>query len=741
MSSNENFPFPDDVPEMPWAEATPRSRAGTLGFSAFLHALRRHWVLATAIGFACALVAGPVVWLAVGPTYTASAYLQISEQEQHLIVEGPRSPRDAFEIYKNTQEQILTSPLVLNAALRPFTDEDGKLIEPEKFSMLAGEIDKARWLADELVVRFPGEAEIMEVSLTDDNREEATMLVNAIVDAYMNQVVDAEGRQKRARLTEIQNAHSQKTLDIRRERAQLESLARVLGTADEEARALRQRIAIQEWADFQRQLAQTVFALRQATGALAAQDALLTSIKDRPVTKPELDRYLNQDAYARQVATELAYYNMNQQYTQGILAPGIRSRQGMQRSQDQARVGMQYAELEQNMAAEIRAMLAVEIQEERNRLQYEVESLTAQKEQLETEVAQKKTTAEDLGQVDIEYQMKLADIDDLEASLRRLAEEKEKITVELASPSRIRRRSRAEVPMSEANFVPRVGLTVFAILLGLVFPAGCIGWWDMLKGRINSAEDVRRLGMTVIGAVPMIPARIARQTGMPSKRGQTWMMRLAESIDSIVARLLRTAELQQHRVILITSPSGGEGKTTLATRLATSLAQNGRRTVLVDFDLRRPAVDGVFGLSAEPGVCEILRRQSDLAAALQTTGVENLSALAAGRWQRRVILTALANGGAGPILEGLRQQFEFVIIDASPVLPVADTRFVSQHVDTAILSVFRDVSEVLKIKSTREILDSFGVGTVEAVVTGPAETLRKTTVEEETEEPAEQPAA
>ncbi|HUT09883.1 MAG TPA: AAA family ATPase [Thermoguttaceae bacterium] len=741
MSSSENFPFPDDMPEAPWAEATPRSRAGTIGFSAFLHALRRHWVLATAIGVACALVAGPAVWLAVGPTYMASAYLQISEQPQYIIAEGPRSPRDAFEIYINTQEQILTSPLVLTAALRAFPDQDGKLIEPEKFSMLAGEVDKIRWLADELVVRFPGQAEIMEVSLTDDNKEEATLLVNAVVDAYMAEVVDAEGRQKRQRLTEIQTAHGQKTIDVRRERAQLESLARVLGTADEEARALRQRIAIQEWADFQRQLAQTMFTLRQATGALAAQGALLASIQDRPITKPELDRYLNQDVYARQVATELAYHNMNQQYTQGILAPGTKSRQGMQRFQDQARVSMQYAELERNMAAEVRAMMAVEIQEERNRLQYEVDSLTGQKTQLEAEVAQKKAIAEDLGQVDIEYQMKLADIADIEASLRRLAEEREKIAVELDSPSRIRQRGRAEVPKSEANFVPRVGLTTFAMLLGLVFPAGGIGWWDMRKGRINSAEDVRRQGIDVIGSVPMIPARIARQMGTPSKRGQTWMMRLTESVDSIVARLLRTAELEQRRVILITSPSGGEGKTTLATRLATSLAHNGRRTVLVDFDLRRPAVDGVFGLSSEPGVCEILRRQSDLEAALQKTGVENLSAVTAGRWQRDVTMNALANGGAGPILDGLREQFEFVIIDAGPVLPVADTRFVSQHVDAAILSVFRDVSEAPKIESAREILEAFGVGTVEAVVTGPTDTLRESTVEDESEQPAQQPAA
>jgi polysaccharide biosynthesis transport protein len=59
------------------------------------------------------------------------------------------------------------------------------------------------------------------------------------------------------------------------------------------------------------------------------------------------------------------------------------------------------------------------------------------------------------------------------------------------------------------------------------------------------------------------------------------------------------------------------------------------------------------------------------------------------------------------------------VVDTSPILPVADARFVSQHVDSVVLSVFRDVSEAPKIQATCEILAAFGVHAVEAVVTGP----------------------
>ena len=133
--------------------------------------------------------------------------------------------------------------------------------------------------------------------------------------------------------------------------------------------------------------------------------------------------------------------------------------------------------------------------------------------------------------------------------------------------------------------------------------------------------------------------------------------------------------------------------------------------------MRRPGLDGVFGVPPEPGVCEALRGEGDLAGMIHPTGTDTCRVLPAGRCDRQA-MAALANGGAGPLFKQLREKYDFVIIDSSPILPVADTRFVSQHADTVVLSVFRDVSEVPKIQATCEILDAFGVRDLEAVVTG-----------------------
>ena len=211
----------------------------------------------------------------------------------------------------------------------------------------------------------------------------------------------------------------------------------------------------------------------------------------------------------------------------------------------------------------------------------------------------------------------------------------------------------------------------------------------------------------MIGWMPLIPARVIRRLGSPSRRNKTWHMRLTESVDGIAARVLRKAEMEQCRVIMVSSAAGGEGKTTLATQLAMSLARAGRRTVLVDFDLRRPAFDEVFGLPLEPGVCEVLRQQ-DAVSAFVHHAADNLAVVTAGRWDRTA-LASLSNGAAAAMFKQLREDYDFVVVDTSPILPVADARFVSQHVDSVVLSVFRDISEAPKIEAACEILAAFGV--------------------------------
>jgi succinoglycan biosynthesis transport protein ExoP len=190
-----------------------------------------------------------------------------------------------------------------------------------------------------------------------------------------------------------------------------------------------------------------------------------------------------------------------------------------------------------------------------------------------------------------------------------------------------------------------------------------------------------------------------------------------ESIDATRLVLLHTARLESLQVLLMTSAFGGEGKTTLSSHLAVNLATVGYRTLLIDADLRRPAVHKVFRQPRQPGLCEVLRGEIDVSEAVQAGPVDGLSLLLAGDslGQPAKLLT---QGGLGKLLPALRKQYDYVLVDSAPVLPVADSQCICQYVDGVILSVLRGVSRLPAVHAACERLGTLQIRLLGAVVQG-----------------------
>src|SRR5262249_4517959 len=237
--------------------------------------------------------------------------------------------------------------------------------------------------------------------------------------------------------------------------------------------------------------------------------------------------------------------------------------------------------------------------------------------------------------------------------------------------------------------------------------------------RIHSADEVvQSLGLRLVGAVPPLP-----QDGHNHFAGGGFELdagehNLLESIDGIRTVLLRHASVNATRVVMVTSAISGEGKTTLAAHLATSLARAGRRTLLMDCDLRRPAAHQLFEQALQPGLSEVLLKEVLLAEAVRpTTALEGLFLLPAGQWDREV-LQALAQEGLQKVFEQLRQEFDFIVVDSSPVLATTDPLLVGQNVDGVILSLLRDVSQIPPVNAAAQRLASLGIRVLGAVVNG-----------------------
>jgi capsular exopolysaccharide synthesis family protein len=138
------------------------------------------------------------------------------------------------------------------------------------------------------------------------------------------------------------------------------------------------------------------------------------------------------------------------------------------------------------------------------------------------------------------------------------------------------------------------------------------------------------------------------------------------------SKLLRLAEQRPLRTLVITSAIPGEGKTTTAMHLAAALAQAiGRKTVLIDCDLRRPRLHKLYGRAASPGLTDVLAGRAALADALQPLEADRLWLIPAGRPARNPS-ELIGSEAMAQTLARLSAQFGTVLLDAPPVLPLAD---------------------------------------------------------------------
>jgi capsular exopolysaccharide synthesis family protein len=245
--------------------------------------------------------------------------------------------------------------------------------------------------------------------------------------------------------------------------------------------------------------------------------------------------------------------------------------------------------------------------------------------------------------------------------------------------------------------------------------------------RIQTPEEVATgLGMRVVGAIPALTGPALGRLVASAEAYDGCENSLLESIDAIRTTLLRDPHAEQSRVILITSAVAGEGKTTVASNLATSLGRAGRKTLLVDCDLRCPSAHQLFEQTLQPGLSEVLLGEVPPADAIRpTTAIEGLWLMPAGHWDREV-LQALARQGVQEIFNRLKEDFDFIVVDSHPVLPATDTMLIAQYADAVILALMRDLSQAPRVHAAAQRLASLGVRVLGTVVNGIPEEVYET---------------
>ena len=251
--------------------------------------------------------------------------------------------------------------------------------------------------------------------------------------------------------------------------------------------------------------------------------------------------------------------------------------------------------------------------------------------------------------------------------------------VELSSGGGAEVLSTAWVPDTPVS--PNVPLNLaVALIVGLFLGSALAFVRDYFDDSIKTKEMVDRVtGVTTLGLIPKVSG------------GSDLVTVTHPSAPAAEAfRLLRTSVKflgieRQVRVVQVTSPSPGEGKTMVAVNLAVAFAQSGDRVVLVGGDLRRPRMEEVLDVPLTPGLTAVLIGDVTLPQAIQTAeGVPNLSVLPAG-YPPPNPSELLSGERARRLIDVLGQTYDVVVIDCPPVLPVTDSLVLARMADTTLL--------------------------------------------------------
>ncbi len=247
-------------------------------------------------------------------------------------------------------------------------------------------------------------------------------------------------------------------------------------------------------------------------------------------------------------------------------------------------------------------------------------------------------------------------------------------------------------------------MVTHAGFMGLVLGLGIIFLLILRDDRFTSiAEVTERFGDNVVGQVPEMPEPSAAAP-LPLLGHNDDRHMFAESYRNLRSALLYVAvDGRRPRVILITSAVPNEGKSTVATNLARTMALGGSKVLLVDADLRKGHIHERLKLSAKPGLSELLQQPQDPAPFIQATDLENFLFLPRGGISRNpgdLFLNSAFDG----LLGKLREQYDYIIVDSSPVFAADDAATLAPKMDGTLFIVRSRFSNARVVREALDVL-------------------------------------
>jgi polysaccharide biosynthesis transport protein len=700
--------YPSPIPSMSISMPPrgPEILSGPLNQTWLMNCLRRKWLSALLLGTLAAVVVGVLLLYLFPLSSQIIAYLQVeSEQEGDIFGDSGRVNPKEFEIFQQTQLTLLKSQFVLKAAL-------ARRDIAQLNAVLSHRPDELSWLNESLQVSFPGAGKILMIKYEgQENAEDMKKVVDAVIKAYQNEVVAADRISQQSTHAEMQKLYDELNTDLKEKIERKQTLAKELGGAASPNASAELNMLIRDIGMLQTQMVKAKEQLinlevnrELQTRTLNSPSAMAAAVGAEMENDPQIKQYeAEQYAIQSQIRSLQAISNKK--------TPQItRLEQSLQR------LGQQAEEYSAQLKADLTRQLKNAPNDQMQLIMAEYimrrRSTEQQLADLQSQIDTKREEIEALGEQNGEYTMLVAEVEQLSEIARTMDYKLQGWRVEERTKAEQIKVMQDPFATDKINVFERFAISTLGAIAAFCGTCYGIALLEFRRRRLNSASDVDEgLGIRVLGILPPVASRKAMSPGSVTAA------QLSESIDNVRAVLMHDSTSRPRQIVLVASPSSMEGSTTVASHLALSLTRAGRRTLLIDGDLRDPALHKLFGMPLEDGLSELLRSELEITDAIRPTNTEGLWLMTAGICDMDAI-HALATDQLQPIFEKLRAEFDFVIIDGAPVLGLSDSLSIGHHIDGAILTVLRDHSGVRSIHQASELLKSLGIRLIGCVVNG-----------------------
>ncbi len=656
--------------------------------------LRRKWLIIGVFVLVSAVTV-PLIWIMVIPTYRATAVVRITPVLNPILFKSEKTGAIPFYTsYVNTQVSIIRSPTVLERVLDRPEVRETSWYKGLGASLLGDSSTPLEALQRTLAALPRRGTELIDISVNDRNPNDAKEVVNVVVAEYK-------------KLNDEIHKASDVTLfeTLTRERDQLQmtinglietkfNISSQLGTVAPEE--LRSQLSMQlshlegQRDKLTRELKMVQWQLGQvpAAATMPAGDGEPGSVEQLYAHDQEwraLDRNLEEIDHQLELARRKfgeEHPTIEDLLSRRDYCRRLRDKREAQLGDDWESVLGQLTTMPEGTTP--RAALEHLVAKKRQ----EIELLEQEIEHQGAKVAQAGEIAQEIAR----YEEEIGQKRELREAIRKRLEVLE---MEGKAPARVRVAAYAMKP-SKPDRDRRIVLTAMA-MMGAMVVGLAVGYVrSSLDKRIYEASEVQRIyEVPFLGLLPRIPAKsLPRELGgrysiSPGKKGYELATYSSHSLMENM-RMIRTALLERlnqtgEQVVLVTSSLPRTGKTSVAVLLAKSLAVVGKRVLLIEGDLRRPALAERLDIELHAGLAALLEGSADETEAIASGGIANLDILMAGKVPDDFDPELLANGVFATCLERWRSSYDFILVDSPPLLPVADAQILAGHVDGTIM--------------------------------------------------------